>query len=72
MADFEAKTVEAHDAEPTEFTPGLVRFAALTTATLLVLAAVIAGWREGGFWIAVIGLGMAGLASLSLPYPTRR
>lgn len=72
MADFEAKPIDAEAPELADFSPGVVRFAALSMAMLLVLAAVIAGWREGGFWIGVVGLGLAGLASLSLPYPTRR
>jgi hypothetical protein len=49
-----------------------LRIAALTVGALVMFAAVATGWRAGGIWIAVVGLGLGGLASLSLPYPARR
>ena len=39
---------------------GLIRLATLTVGAMLIVAAVSAGWREGGFWIAVVGLGLGG------------
>jgi hypothetical protein len=71
-ADFTAAADGPEDDVPTSVSPGLIRLAALAIGLLLIVALVVAGWREGGVWIAVAGLGIGGLASLSLPYPTRR
>jgi hypothetical protein len=70
-SDFEAQLDEATPVEP-RISAGLIRLSAVTIGALLIVAAITAGWREGGIWIAVVGLGLGGLASLSLPYPTRR
>ena len=70
-SDFETQLDEATPAAP-PISPSLIRLATLAIGALVIVAAITAGWREGGFWIAVVGLGLGGLASLSLPYPTKR
>jgi hypothetical protein len=72
LDDLEASDHDAEAPAAPRVSAGLVRLAALTVAFLMVVAAISAGWREGGVWIAVVGLGLAGLASLSLPYPAKR
>lgn len=66
----------AQEALATQATPRIspdaVRIAAVAVGALVMVAAMATGWREGGIWIAVVGLGLGGLASLSLPYPARR
>ena len=69
-SDFEPAEAEEADEAPA-IGAGLVRATALTVGLMLIAAAVAAGWREGGLWIAVVGLGLGGLASLSLPYPRK-
>ena len=56
---------------PPRVSADVIRLAAISAGALVIVGAIMAGWREGGFWIAVVGLGLGGLASLSLPYPTR-
>lgn len=68
---------EARDQDPeAPVAPGvsarLLRIGVLTFGCLLILAAMSAGLREGGMWIGVVGFGLGGLATLSLPYPTSR
>jgi hypothetical protein len=70
-SEFSAQQEQAAPAAP-PVSPGLIRLAAVTIGALVIVAAIAAGWREGGIWIAVVGLGLGGLASLSLPYPTGR
>jgi hypothetical protein len=72
LEDYEARDQDAEVPLAPRVPTRLLRVGALTVALLLVVVAVSAGWREGGFWIAVVGLGLGGLASLSLPYPAKR
>jgi hypothetical protein len=69
--EFETRDEQADAPAAPRVSARLLRLSALTVGVLLVIAAVSAGWREGGVWIGVVGLGLGGLASLSLPYPTR-
>jgi hypothetical protein len=71
VTEYESPEAGATDAAPLVGF-GVVRAATIAVAAMLIAAAAVAGWRAGGVWIAIVGLALGGLASLSLPYPTRR